>query len=106
MKNTIKVALGFAVGGVLILLNQLSKKKTESKKFITSEGNQYPKDQMYRNSQGDIFKNGKKLHFAIPQLLSEANNKVEAHIAKNARSKDQISYSRNFDYHKKGIRHH
>ena len=44
MKNTIKVALGFAAGGALILLNQLrKKKKKEQNKFMAPDGNKYLK---------------------------------------------------------------
>ena len=51
MKNTIKVALGFAAGGALILLNQLRKKrKKQNEKFTAPDGHKYIKNEMYRNS--------------------------------------------------------
>lgn len=107
MKNTIKVALGFAAGGALILLNQLRKKrKKEQNKFMAPDGNKYLKNEMYRNADGEIFKNGKKLHFETPQLLVNANNKIDALISKKFQSNDQNASNRNVTYHKRGIRHH
>lgn len=106
MKNTIKVALGFAAGGALILLNQLRKKRQkEQNKFMAPDGNKYLKNEMYRNAEGEIFKNGKKLNFETPKHLSDANNKIDARLSRNVQF-NQGSPNRNVTYHKKGIRHH
>lgn len=107
MKNTIKVALGFAAGGALILLNQLRKRKQkEQNKFMAPDGNKYLKNEMYRSAEGEIFKNGKKLHFETPKHLNDANNKIDARLAKNVQFNDQNPNSRNVTYHKRGVRHH
>ena len=107
MKNTIKVALGFAAGGALILLNQLrKKKKKEQNKFMAPDGNKYLKNEMYRNAEGEIFKNGKKLHFETPKHLTDANNKIDARTSKNFQMNDQNHNNRNVIYHKRGVRHH
>lgn len=105
MKNTIKVALGFAAGGALILLSQLRKKKQkQNHKFTAPDGNQYLKDEMYRNSEGEIFKNGKKLNFETPQHLTDANNKIDARL-NNSKFNNQNPNPRNISYHKTGTRH-
>lgn len=107
MKNTIKVALGFAAGSALILLNQLRKRKQkEQNKFMAPDGNKYLKNEMYRSAEGEIFKNGKKLNFDTPQLLANANQKIDARISKNFQYNDPKESNRNVTYHKKGIRHH
>lgn len=107
MKNTIKVALGFAAGGALILLNQLRKRKQkEQNKFMAPDGNKYLKNEMYRNAEGEIFKNGKKLHFETPKHLDDANHKIDARLARNVQFNDQNPNSRNVTYHKRGVRHH
>ncbi len=107
MKNTIKVALGFAAGGALILLNQLRKRKQrQENQFMAPDGNKYSKNEMYRSAEGEIFRNGKKLHFETPQLLVNANNKIDARLARIVQSNDQNPNSRNVNYHKRGVRHH
>ncbi|WP_379965421.1 hypothetical protein [Epilithonimonas sp. UC225_85] len=106
MKNTIKVALGFAAGGALILLNELRKrKKKKENKFMAPDGNKYRKNEMYRSAEGEIFKNGKKLHFETPQHLSDANNKIDARFANNGKQNTQAPNS-NVTYHQRGVRHH
>ena len=106
MKNTRKVALGFAAGGALILLNQLRKKrKKQNEKFTAPDGHKYIKNEMYRNSEGEIFKNGKKLNFETPQHLTDANNKIDSRINQNLSPKNQSPVSRNVTYHKTGTRH-
>ena len=107
MKNTIKVALGFAAGGALILLNQLRKKKQrQDKQFMAPDGNKYLKNEMYRNAEGEIFKNGKKMHFDTPKHLTDANSKIDARLAKNVNVNAQNQIGRNVTYHKRGVRHH
>ena len=107
MKNTIKVALGFAAGGALILLNQLRKRKQrQENQFMAPDGNKYSKNEMYRSAEGEIFRNGKKLHFETPQLLVNANNKIDARLARIVQSNDQNPNIRNVNYHKRGVRHH
>jgi len=107
MKNSIKVALGFAAGGALILLTQLRKKKQkENSQYMAPDGNKYLKNEMYRSADGEIFKNGKKVHFETPRHLSEANSKIDSRMAKNARMNDQNPNSRNVSYHQRGVRHH
>lgn len=107
MKNTIKVALGFAAGGALILLNQLRKRKQrQENQFMAPDGNKYSKNEMYRSAEGEIFRNGKKLHFETPQLLVNANNKIDARLAKIVQFNDQNLNNRNVTYHKRGVRHH
>lgn len=107
MKNTIKVALGFAVGGSLILLNELRKRKKKKEyNFIAPDGNEYQKDEMYRNAEGEIFHNGRKLHFETPNLLIEANNRIDSNLNKNIHLNIQNPIDRNVNYHKRGVRHH
>ncbi len=105
MKNTMKVALGFALGGSLILLNELRKKKKEYD-FIAPDGNEYQNDEMYRNAEGEIFKNGGKLHFETPNILVEANDRIGSHLNKNTYLNNQNPIERNVNYHKRGVRHH
>lgn len=105
MKNSIKVALGFAVGGGLILLSQLrQRKKKQIEKFTAPDGHQYLKNQMYRTAEGDIFKNGNKMHFETPQHLTDANNKIDAHL-NNQKINNQNTVSKSVLYHKTGTRH-
>ena len=78
MKNTIKVALGFAAGGALILLNQLRKKrKKQNEKFTAPDGHKYIKNEMYRNSEGEIFKNGKKLNTVAVKAIDRLSNESD-----------------------------
>ena len=106
MKNIIKVALGFAAGGAFILLNQLrKKKKKQQNKFTAPDGNKYLRTEMYRNAEGEIFKNGKKLNFETPQHLSDANNKIDARFADKGLQNTPIP-NRNVTYHQRGVRHH
>ncbi|PZU90207.1 MAG: hypothetical protein DI529_03260 [Chryseobacterium sp.] len=107
MKNTIKVALGFAAAGTLVLLNELRKKnKKQGNSFIAPDGNKYQKDEMYRNAEGEIFKNGRKLHFRTPELLNDANNKIDSHLNNKAYINNQNPIDRNVNYHNRGVRHH
>ena len=105
MKNSIKVALGFAVGGGLILLSQLrQRKKKQIEKFTAPDGHQYLKNEMYRTAEGEIFKNGNKMHFETPPHLTDANNKIDARH-NGSKINNQNPVNRNVSYHKTGTRH-
>ena len=104
MKNTLKVALGFAVGGTLILMSQLKKRrKNQAKTFTAPDGNSYEENKMYRNAHGEIFKNGKKLHFDTPELLSDANTQIHSYESDRFNKHDTLSHQAK--YHRRGARH-
>ncbi len=106
MKNSVKIGLGILAGGSLILASRLLKRnKNKLKTFTAPDGNSYKENEMYRNSQGEIFKNGRKLHFDTPELLSQANHHIDTyHNQGKINSIHQPPKSP--DYHQRGVRHH
>lgn len=107
MNNNVKIALGIIAGGSLVLATQLLKsKKTNKKVFTAPDGNSYKENQMYRNAHGEIFQNGKQLHFETPELLAEANQSLDSNYGNDNFSRSHQAVSRNINYHQKGVRHH
>lgn len=106
MKNSVKVALGFFAGGSLVLITHLLRKNRNNlKSFIAPDGNSYNENEMYRDSQGEIFKNGRKLHFETPELLSQANRHIDTY-QNNMKMNSVNQPFKNTGYHHKGVRHH
>ncbi|GGG56435.1 hypothetical protein [Epilithonimonas arachidiradicis] len=106
MKNSVKVALGFLAGGSLILAGQIIRNKKDKRKIFTApDGNSYKENEMYRNSQGEIFKNGKQLHFETPEIPSQVNHHIDMPHNHNS-VRDNHSLPKNVNYHQKGVRHH
>jgi len=106
MNNKIKIALAVMAGGSLILLNQLRKKR-RSKTFTAPDGNSYKQNQIYRTAEGELYKNGKPLHFST--LQSEQDNHQHINYDKkiNANPKNyDVSNIKNVEYHQRGVRHH
>jgi len=103
MNNKVKVALAFIAGGALLLLNQKRRKKNPKKKnFVTPDGNSYIKDQIYRSSDGKLFKNGKPLHVETPHRKNTPlpTNQHDENVLNHYEAKP-----RNVEYHHKGNRH-
>lgn len=106
MKNSIKVALGFLAGGSLILASQIIRnKRNKGKSFTAPDGNSYKENEMYRNSQGEIFKTGKQLHFDTPEILSQANHHIDTQFNQGNLKINQ-TIPKEVNYHQKGVRHH
>lgn len=107
MNNNVKIALGIIAGGSLVLATQLLKsKKIKEKVFTAPDGNSYKENQMYRSARGEIFQNGKKLHFETPELLAEANQSLDSNYGNDNFSRANQDIPRNINYHQKGVRHH
>ena len=106
MKSSVKIALGFLAGGGLLIAAGIVRKarKNKSQTYSAPDGNTYQENEMYRNSQGEIFQNGKKLHFDTPELLSQAHHHIDSQI--NSKFNNKNFNSRQVNYHQKGIRHH
>lgn len=106
MNNSIKIGLGLLAGGTLVLAVQLLRKnKNKLKSFTALDGNSYQKDKMYRTSEGDIFKNGRKMHFETPELLSQANRHIDTY-QNNINLYNANQSVRNTNYHHRGVRNH
>ncbi|WP_333852328.1 hypothetical protein [Epilithonimonas sp.] len=107
MNNNVKIALGIIAGGSLVLATQLLKsKKTKKKIFKAPDGNSYKENQLYRNAHGEIFQNGKQLHFETPEFLSEADQSLDSNYGNDYFSRSHQTVPRNINYHQKGVRHH
>ena len=106
MNNNVKIALGIIVGGSLVLATQLLKSKKKNKIFTAPDGNSYTENQMYRTAHGEIFQNGKQLHFETPGLLAEANQSLDSNYGNVNFSRSNQAVTRNTNYHQKGVRHH
>ncbi|MFC4165536.1 hypothetical protein ACFOWU_17840 [Epilithonimonas zeae] len=106
MNNNVKIALGIIAGGSLVLATQLLKSKKKNKIFTAPDGNSYKENQMYRTAHGEIFQNGKQLHFETPELLAEANQSLDSNYGNDKSSRNNQSIPRNINYHQKGVRHH
>jgi len=106
MNNNVKIALGIIAGGSLVLATQLLKSKKKNKIFTAPDGNSYKENQMYRTAHGEIFQNGKQLHFETPGLLAEAYQSLDSNYGNDKSSRNNQSIPRNINYHQKGVRHH
>lgn len=107
MKNSLKIALGIAAGGALVLLARKRKLSRDRNTFIAPDGKSYRENEMYRTSEGDIYKNGKLMHFETPELSAAANAKIDSNLyRKNSGKENNQSLSHNVTYHKRGVRHH
>jgi len=106
MKNTVKVALGIVTGGVLVYLNQRRKQKnSRSQLFTAPDGMQYRENQLYRTSNGDVYKNGKKVHFDLPSNKGENPSRVDANFNNKHLMENQNVHIPEVNYHQRGIRH-
>lgn len=106
MNISMKIGLGLLAGGTLVLAGKLLRKnRNKLKSFTAPDGNSYQEDEMYRTSEGDIFKNGRKMHFETPELLSQANRHIDTY-QNNINRYNANQSVRNADYHHKGVRHH
>lgn len=102
MNNKIKVALAFAAGGALFLLSKKRRKNQKSKTFTAPDENEYRENQMYRTSNGKLFKNGKEISFSTPYLDNDSQpvHHQDDHLQNNYQSRPK-----NVEYHQKGNRH-
>ena len=57
MKSSVKTALGFLAGGSLLIAAGIIRKaiKNRSQTYKAPDGNTYHENEMYRNSEGEIF---------------------------------------------------
>ena len=100
MKNSVKIALGIVAGGVLVFLNQKRKgRNNKNHKFTAPDGNQ-----MYRTAEGEVFKNGRKVHFETPENALPTHNHVETNL-KNQQLNNNHNSNQQVSYHQKGDRH-
>lgn len=104
MKNSVKVALGIVTGGVLIYLNQKRKQKSKALLYTAPDGNQYKEDQMYRTAEGDVYKNGKKVHFELPSDSVQNKSRVDSNF-NNQHLNENVNLNHEVSYHQRGQRH-
>lgn len=105
MNNKIKIALSLIAGGSLIYFG-MKKKNAKVKTFTAPDGNTYGEDQLYRTFDNKTYKNGKEVHFNIPE--TEGSNKSFHHYETNQKltKNYQTENHQNVNYHQKGVRHH
>lgn len=106
MKNSVKIALGVAAGGILVYLNQRRKnQKNQENTFTAPDGNSYKKDQIYLTAQGETFKNGKKIRLETPENTSQHHNHIDANFNNQPLHENYEIPQQEISYHQKGDRH-
>lgn len=107
MNNKVKIALALIAGGTAILLNQRRKKISQKiKTFTAPDGTIYKENQIYRNSEGKAYRNGKVVHFDQLQFESEPHSANPFnHLNADKAAKNYQSQPQSVDYHQKGKRH-
>lgn len=108
MNNKVKIALALIAGGTAILLNQRRKKLSKKTKIFTApDGTTYKENQIYRNSEGKAYRNGKVVHFDHLEFDSEPHSANPFnHLHSDKASKNYQAKPQNVDYHQRGKRHH
>jgi len=107
MKNSVKIGLSLLAGGTAVLANHLIRKnRNKVQSFQAPDGNSYKENEMYRTAQGEIYKNGRKMHFETPELLSQANRHIDTYQNNQNVLNGATEPYRAADYHHKGVRHH
>lgn len=107
MNNKVKIALALIVGGTAILLNQRRKKLGKKvKTFTAPDGTTYNENQIYRNSEGKAYRNGKVVHFDSLEFENEPHSSNPFnHLHDDKLSKNYQAKPQNVDYHQRGKRH-
>ncbi|KFF01046.1 hypothetical protein IX39_10625 [Chryseobacterium formosense] len=107
MKNAIKVALGIVAGGSLVYLAKKIKQRKEKENLFTApDGNTYKENQTYRTADGEVFKNGKKVHIQVPTDSGNHQNRVDPgfnnqHLNEKANlPKPEVAYHQRGDRHR------
>lgn len=105
MKNIVKLALGIVTGGALVYLVKKMKQQKDSQMFTASDGNKYKQDQTYRTADGEIFRNGKKIHIKTPVDSENHQNHVDPAF-NNQHLNEKVNLPNpNIAYHQRGDRH-
>ncbi|MCU7614067.1 hypothetical protein N0B16_06420 [Chryseobacterium sp. GMJ5] len=106
MNNKIKIALAVIAGGTLVLLNRKRRSRSPKKEIFTApDGNTYKENQVYRASDGTMFRNGKEIHADKFHFEGDAHQET---LHKNDRVNTPKNYDarpKNVEYHQRGIRH-
>jgi hypothetical protein len=107
MNNKIKVVLAFLAGGTLLLLNQRRKRLSKkTKTFTAPDGTSYKENQIYRNSEGKAYRNGKVVHFDHLEFENENHSPNSfSHLQDDKLSRNYQAKPQNVDYHQRGKRH-
>jgi len=103
MNNKVKIALAVLTGSAIVLAFRKAKKNKEEL-FTAPDGISYRKDQIYRTFEGDLYKNGKKFHFNVPEAQPENNLKTLSEDSGNVIN-NYDSQIKEVNYHQKGARH-
>ncbi|PTT67736.1 hypothetical protein DD829_05845 [Chryseobacterium sp. HMWF035] len=104
MNHKIKIALALITGGTLVYLSRKMKSaKNESKTFLGEDDNTYQKDETYFTADGKMYKNGKEVHFKIPEISEKSVNR---NFQNDRIQKNYEAHPQNVGYHHKGTRHH
>lgn len=106
MKNSVKIALGIAAGGILVYFNKRRKQqKNEENIFTAPDGNQYKRDQIYLTAQGEAFKNGKKMRLETPENSSQQQHRVDTNFNSQQLNENYDFPQHEVSYHQRGDRH-
>ncbi|WP_426478961.1 hypothetical protein ACP3T3_05765 [Chryseobacterium sp. CBSDS_008] len=105
MNNTVKIALALAAGSSLLYLG-LRKKSKAGKVYLAPDGNTYKENQIYRTYDNQLYKNGKKFHYNVPETSDDFYS-----ASTNDRNVNKHMYlfnkaiPKDIQYHHKGLRH-
>ena len=106
MNNKIKIALAVIAGGTLVLLNRKIRNRTPKKETFTApDGNTYKEDQVYRASDGTMYRNGKEIHVDKFQFEGDSHTHPNNHNDPFNVPKNYDAAPKNVMYHQKGTRH-
>ncbi|KQR94877.1 hypothetical protein ASG01_03155 [Chryseobacterium sp. Leaf180] len=102
-----KLALALAAGAAAATIYRRRKKLSEElEKFTTPDGEKYGKDQTYRSSDGELYRNGHRLHtdrgHVAPHDHQPGNNH---HDDARLHSNQNLNQNQNVQYHPRGHRH-
>ncbi|WP_143885125.1 hypothetical protein [Chryseobacterium binzhouense] len=103
MKNSVKIALGVAATGILVFLQK--KWRNRSEQFTAPDGNRYKMNETYRTSNGELYRNGKKINPKTPGNPYQSEQRVDSNLHNQSIHQLQDAPN-NVSYHHKGNRHH
>lgn len=101
-----KIALALAAGAAAATIYRRRKRlRNEMEKFTAPDGGKYGKDQTYRSSDGDLYRNGHKLHTDRGHIAPHDHHAPDHHQHDESRFNHQQNVNHNVAYHPRGNRH-
>ncbi|MFC3157951.1 hypothetical protein SAMN05443633_104295 [Chryseobacterium arachidis] len=107
MNTKAKIALGILAGGSLLFfgLRRNRRNSRKSKTFTAPDGNTYSENQIYKTFDNKLYKNGKQIHFPIPDTEQISLSEAPYYTANENISKEYKNSYSGVIYHQKGTRH-